>query len=379
MISKRFILVFSVCLWLFCTHGAHAGDLTASPATDSTKDNPEQLSDWESFKPPATKFDWIQLKTDEWLKGEIKGLYNEKLSFKSKKLKSLEFDWKDIKYLKTHIPFTARIEDHGSVFGYFEITADKIIVTNGDDVREFNRRLLISLVRGGEKEIDYWNAKLTFGLNIRGGNTEQVEYNAKATIKRETPLTRFLINYIGNISLTSNVETANSQRVDFSHDIFRTTRFFIRPLSGEYFRDPFQNIERRVTLGAGLGYAPINTSETEWIIFGGPAYQFTQFISVEAGKDRTQDTPAMVIGTYYETEFTNWLDYYFTYNITWGNQKSGGYTHHTVNTIEVDLTNRFELDISLIWDHINSPTRGNDGILPKKDDYRLMIGITFDF
>ncbi|NIN36072.1 MAG: DUF481 domain-containing protein [Gammaproteobacteria bacterium] len=379
MVSKRFILIFSVYTWLFSTHGANAGGPTASPATESTKDKPEQLSTWESSKPPATKFDWIQLKSGEWLKGEIKGLYNDKLTFDSKKLKLLEFDWNDIKYLKTHIPFTAFVENHGTVYGYFEITSDKLIVTNGNQVREFNRRLLVSLARGGDKEIDNWSAKLTLGLNVRGGNTDQVEYNAKAAIKRETSLTRFIMNYIGNISLTSNVETANSHRVDFSHDIFRTTRFFIRPLFGEYFRDPFQNIDYKITLGAGLGYSLIKTSKTDWIIAGGPAYQVTRFISVEAGKDERETTPAMVIGQYYETELTNWLDYYFTYNITWGDQKSGGYTHHIVNTLEVDLTKRLELDVSFIWDRVDSPTRQDDGIIPKNDDYRFLVGITLDF
>jgi hypothetical protein len=377
--SNRSIHIFSVWLWLFYSFSASAGEAADGITSDSTPDNPEALLTWESLKPSATDFDWVQLTSGEWLKGEIDDLYNDQLSIDSEELDLLVIDWEDVKYLKTHIPFTALVEGHGTVYGYFEITSDKLIVTNGEQVREFNRGLVISFISGGEKAKDYWSAKLTLGLNLRSGNTDQVEYNAKANVKRETSLTRFIMDYIGNISLTSGDETANSHRLDLSHDIFRTRRFFIRPVFAEYFRDPFQNIEYKITAGAGIGYTLIDTSKMEWLVVAGPAYQVTQFTSVQAGEDDKETTPAMVIGTDYDVELTKWVDYIFNYNLIWANEESGGYTHHMVNTIEIELTNRLDLDVSFIWDRINNPTREDDGTIPEKDDYRLLVGITFDF
>jgi hypothetical protein len=39
----------------------------------------------------------------------------------------------------------------------------------------------------------------------------------------------------------------------------------------------------------------------------------------------------------------------------------------------------FDLDISFIWDRIGKPQQRADGSTPEKDDYRLMIGLGYEF
>ena len=367
------------CLCLF--HGADilAAESPAESNSGASEGYSENVFTWESSKPTATDFDWVQLTSGEWLKGEIKGLYKDSLEFDSDKLDLLTLDWEDVKYVETHIPGAAYIEGVGRVYGFFEIDQKKIKVINGDSIQEFDRSRVVNFITGGEQESDYWSAKLTLGLNVRSGNTDQVDYNAKLNVRRQTSFSRLIVDYIGNISQTSDIETSNNHRLTGTHDIYKTRRFFWRPIFGEYFRDPFQNIDARITVGAGLGYTLVDTKRVEWDVAGGPAYQETRFVSVQAGENLKETTLAAVVGTHYEVEATNKVDFIFDYNITWGNEESGGYTHHMVATFENEITGSFDLDISLVWDHINNPTAGDDGVIPLQDDYRLTLGISYEY
>jgi putative salt-induced outer membrane protein YdiY len=367
------------CLLFFIGSTGAQESVINIPVENADKEYMENTFKWETSKPTAIDFDWVQLVSGEWLKGEIKGLYKDKLEFDSDKLDLLTLDWEDVKHVETHIPGSAHIEDHGRVYGFFEINQKKIIVTNGDDVKEYDRSRLVSFITGGEEEMDYWSAKITLGLIVRSGNTDQVDYNAKANIRRQTSFSRFILDYIGNISNTKDVETINNHRVTATSDRFKTRQFFWRPIFGEYYSDKFSNIDSRITVGTGLGYTIIDTSRTDWDVAGGPGYQQTRFISVLPGENIKESTPALVVGTTYDFEVTKKIDFLFDYNITWVNSSSGGYTHHMVTTLESEITGSFDFDISFVWDHISEPTAADDGTVPLSDDYRTTLGISYEF
>ena len=373
------IALFIFSLYLLPVYSVRAEDTPPDNSDKATEEYTENIFTWEKSKPMVTDFDWVQLVSGEWLKGEIKGLYKDSLEFDSDKLDLLTLDWEDVKYVETHIPGAAYIEYYGRVYGYFVIDQNKIKVINGDNVQEFDRSRLVNFITGGEQEKDYWSAKLTLGLNIRSGNTDQVDYNAKANVRRQTSFSRFILDYIGNISQTSDIETSNNHRLSGTHDIYKTRRFFWRPIFGEYFRDPFQNIDSKITVGLGLGYTLVDTKRVEWDVAGGPGYMETRFVTVEAGENIKETTAVVVVGTHYEVEATSKIDFIYDYNITWGNTESGGYTHHMVATFENEITGSFDLDISVVWDHISNPTAGDDGVIPFEDDYRLTLGISYEY
>jgi putative salt-induced outer membrane protein YdiY len=382
MHSISFLQISFACICLLVISGTQAAETAAdtevSPV-NSTQALDRDVFRWETSTPTATDFDWVQLVSGEWLKGEIKGLFDDSLEFDSDKLDLLTLDWEDVRYVETHIPGSAYIEDHGTVYGYFQINQNKIIVTNGGEPKEYDRSRLVSFITGGEEESDYWSAKITFGLIVRSGNTDQVDYNAKANIRRTTSFSRFNLDYVGNISNTQDIETINNHRVTANADRFMTRNFFWRPIFGEYYRDPFSNIDSRITVGAGAGYTIIDTSRTNWNVTGGPGYQATRFISVQEGEDIKETTPAMVVTTDYDIEINKKIDFIYSYNITWVNNASGGYTHHMVTTFESEITGSFDLDVSFIWDHISKPTAADDGTVPLPDDYRLTVGISYDY
>jgi hypothetical protein len=95
---------------------ARAADTTAQDVVEETKPSPDGAADaldkgplqaskerskWDNFVPPRDeKYDWIQLKSGEWLKGNLNVLYNFSLEFDSDELGLLTLDLDDIKQIR---------------------------------------------------------------------------------------------------------------------------------------------------------------------------------------------------------------------------------------------------------------------------------------
>jgi len=334
---------------------------------------------WEQLTPSASHFDWIQLTSDEWLKGDLEAMYDGKLEFDSDELDFQEFDWEDVRQVIGHRIHSVNIEGYGIFSGVLRINEDKVIVRVGEEQREFERNRLISIAYGSPKESNYWSGKVSLGLNISKGNSEQEDSSASVNIQRRTSRTRLTLNYLGTFSQTRGIQTANNHRGDGNYDIFKSRKYFLRPVFGEYFRDPFSNIAHRYTLGAGIGYHIIDTSKTEWDVTGGPAYQGTEFVSVEQGQNSDEGTPALVVDSSFDIELNKRIDFIWGYRFQLGNNSSGGYTHHFVTTLESELSKVLDLDISFVWDRIQYPTADEFGNVPEQDDYMISVALGIDF
>jgi hypothetical protein len=60
-----------------------------------------QADDWQPPVPMPDKFDWMQLTSGEWLKGEFKVLYEKTVEFDSDKLGLLEIDLQDVAAIRS--------------------------------------------------------------------------------------------------------------------------------------------------------------------------------------------------------------------------------------------------------------------------------------
>jgi len=336
------------------------------------------------WAPSATEFDWVQLTSGEWLKGEIKSMYNETLEFESDKLDLLEIEMEDVKFLKSFENTNVNIENVGPVTGVLNISEEKVTITNGNSVQEYDIIELISFTPGGEREIDFWSVKLSLGLNLRTGNTEQVDFTSQFSAKRRTAKSRFVTDYIGNISQTDAVtgvveETANNHRVNTNLDIYATRYFFYTPVFAEYFRDPFQNIDQRTTFGVGIGYTVLDADWIEWNFSGGPSAVTTRYLSVLSGEDIEVSSGSFALGTNIDAEISSRLDFIFKYNIQLSEEESGGYTHHMIATFESELTDKLDIDISAVWDRIVHPAIDDTNEEPDQNDFRFLLGIGYTY
>ena len=349
-------------------------------ATETSTSDKEEVK----WTPTATEFDWVQLTSGEWLKGEIKSMYSEDLEFDSDKLGLLSIDMDDVRYLQSFQALLVNIENNGEVKGVLKIAESEVTLTDENQKKIFNTIELVSFAPGGETEADLWWVKFTLGFDIKDGNTSQVDFSSKLSAKRRTGKSRFIVDYIGNISKTDAVsgklvETINNHRVNFNLDKYVTRYFFYTPVFGEYFTDTFQNIDKRFTLGIGLGYTLINSDKTDWNISGGPSILSTKYTSVQAGDNQTIDSASLSLSTDYEAEISSKIDFIFKYKIQLAKKESGGYSHHLIATLENELINDFDLDISIVWDRTNDPTIDKDQITPEKDDFRFILGISYTY
>jgi len=355
------------------------GQETKDSSGKETREDTEENQAWLPPTPKPEKFDWIQLKSGEWLKGELKVLYDKKLEFDSDELDLLEFDFEDVKQILGHSIFSVRFEGPFTVIGYIQVTETKVYVTLGEDKQEYDRNKLIAIAYGEPKESNYWSGRLSIGLDLTSGNTDQTQYSAQGTVMRRTSASRFILDYFGNFTRTQNIETVNNHRLDGFVDLFKTRKYFLRPVFAGFFRDPITNIQRRVTLGTGIGYHIIDTSKTTWDITGGPAYQNTEFISVEAGEAPNESTLALTIANLFKTELSKRLDLKARYDFQIVNQQSGSYIHHFITTFETEITKWLDFDISFVWDRTQDPTPRADGSIPDQDDYQMIFALGVDF
>lgn len=338
----------------------------------------EGEKDWQPPPPMPEKFDWIMLKSGEWLKGKITAMYDEKFEFDSAELDDLTLDWADVKEVRSAGIMQIGFERAVVASGQLLIEGDTVRVM-GEEDQTFPRSNVLTITAGAPKEINNWSGKITVGANIREGNTEQTEFSSQATVKRRTPKSRITFDYLGNFNRTFGEVVADNQRVSAGWNRYLSKRFFWTPVYGEYYSDPFQNIGGRWTLGMGAGYKLIDTPKIDWEVNGGLAYQTTQFDGILEGEPDSADTPAVVFGTTYDHKITKGIDVLFDYRFFIVNEESGTYTHHLLTGLEFEITTLLDFDITLVWDRIQDPRENPDGTFPKQDDFRLTFGLGIDF
>ncbi len=343
-------------------------------------------SAWEKFAPPPDeKFDWIQIVSGEWLKGEFKVLYDFEVEFDSDELDLLTFDLDDVIQLRTHKSQSLLIEDPALsddpfvVEGFVNMIKDSVIVTAGEESAEFRRDQVVSIAQADKRQVDLWTGNITMGLNIRGGNTDTIDWNLQALAKRRTALSRVVLDYIGNYSEAERIETSNNHRLSGYRDVFKSRKFFWRQISAEYFSDPFKNIDNQFSLSTSAGYHIIHTSKTEWDVNAGIGARYSKFVSVEQGQNIDNTSPAVGAGTMYDTELSSWMDFLVDYSFQLLNKDSGTYNHHFITTLSTDLTGDIDLDISFVWDRTRDPQPDSDGVVPEQDDYQMIIGFSIDY
>ena len=331
--------------------------------------------------PPDGKdgFDWIELKSGEWLKGKIKSLQDEKLEFDSEEMDVHTFDWKDIRTVRSPRLNSVRIENVKPVEGSLLVTTNEVQVMGADGTNTYPRAELLAIAPTGNREVDKWSANVSAGVSFRAGNTREVEVNTQATVQRRTPDTRLSLEYFGNYGKINGNETEQNHNFVGQFDYFLSRRLYARLPDIQYFRDPLQNIDHRLTVGGGVGYDLVKTARTEWNATIGPAWQRNWFHSVEEGVDPSPQSLALVLATRLDVELTKRLDFIFEYRGQITSAETGNNTHRAVSTLEFEIHKRLKLDVSFVWNRITSPKTEAGGETPTPDDFQLITSFGFNF
>jgi preprotein translocase subunit YajC len=340
----------------------------------------EQNKTWEELEPKLNGFDWVQTTSGEWLKGEIKSIYRETLTFDSDNLGIVTIDFDDIAKLLSREPMEVSLEDGRTLHGMATIENGKLVISGKEGKNTVKADEIVSMLSGSSGELDRWGIKVTLGFDIRDGNTKQYDVTSQANLVRQTTASRYNLDYIGTLTVVDyNTTTSQSTRVNSNLDLFQTKRFYWRPMFVEYFSDTYQNIRHRATYGAGAGYDVIDTSKITWSLTGGPAGQFVEYVDVEQGEEKRIVSPALMVQSRFDQEINDKVDFIWNYNFYVLNEKSGSYTHHMIATLETEFVDDFTMDLSAIWDRVEKPAKREDGTTPFKDDTRLVFSIGYSY
>ena len=332
----------------------------------------------------SNRFDWIELKSGEWLKGRIKSMQDEKLEFDSEEMDVHNFDWEDIRTVRSLRLHSVRFDTGEPIQGSLLITTNEVQVMSDTATNSFPRDELVAITPTGRREIDKWSAHVSAGMSFRSGNTKEVEYNTRATLQRRTPSTRLLLDYTGNfgeytIGTNQTVTTEDNQRGYAQFDYFLSRRLFVRVPTVEYYKDPLQNLDHRLTLGGGVGYDLIHNRRAEWNVTLGAAWQRNWYSSVGTNQNPIADSAALTLDSRLDLDITDRVNFVLQYRGQFSGRETGNNTHHAVATLEFKIHKRLDLDVSFTWDRVANPETDASGHTPSKDDFRLNLGLGIDF
>lgn len=323
-------------------------------------------------------WDWIQVNTREWLKGRIKSMEHGQMVFDSDKVGILNLDWEDIRVLRSARSMAVFYNESSLVLGRLTTEGNNVVVHSANGDVRIAMENIVSLAAGTPVEIDYWSANISLGMNIRSGNTDQADFNSTADVQRRTARTNLKLGYRGNYSSTDDVLDSNDHRANLSYDILFNRYWYARPLSVEYYRDPFQNVDSQWTFGLAIGYFILDSAKQRWSINAGPGYQMTEFVEAPAGNSLKENTPAFILGTNYVQEINSDVDFTATYKVTYTSEDAGRLERNATANLDVDLTSRFDLTLGITWDHIAEPQADAQGVVPDQDDLRMTVGLKYE-
>ncbi|RMA82595.1 DUF481 domain-containing protein [Umboniibacter marinipuniceus] len=329
-------------------------------------------------------WDWIKLTSDEWLKGDFIAMYKEVLEFDSDNLGVVEIDWEDVAELHTKGYQSVRIDDNRIITGLITFKDGELTITAAGLTTTIANDKLVSLAPAQGDRRGYWDAKITLGLDTQSGNTIQYSRTVTATVKRRTASSRVQLDYNLNYSESTDRDSgdetviADSVRFKAIADYYLDQRWFVRFADYEYFDDRFQNIAKRSTFGVKAGYTAIDTSTVDLEFSAGPGYQATEYVTVQPGENKENESKVFSMETAWEWEFIKDFTYILKYSYTNVNASLGESLQHLETGFEIEPIDDFTVNFTYYVDRTGEPIPLEDGSLPEQDDTRFVVSIGYE-
>ena len=87
----------------------------------------------------------------------------------------------------------------------------------------------------------------------------------------------------------------------------------------------------------------------------------------------------MVLSTVLDADLTSDVELESQYRVSIVATDLDKTHHHFELELSNDIWGPVELDVTFIFDRIEKPVADDDGVTPKSDDFRLMMGFSADF
>ena len=324
-------------------------------------------------------FDWVQMSSGEWIKGNIERMRDDNMEFDSDDLDMLYLDFGDVVIVHSPQVNTYVFDERISAPGPAVITEELVIVQTEEGTKTFSRDLLESIVEG-ERERDWWSMKLRFGLTLNRGNTDQLTYDIDFNVKREDRLTLLDLNYNATFGQTDGTQNVNRHLGEGLFQVFLGSRWWVTPAFGQLLNDRFANTKLRATPAAGAGVHIIDEANVTWDFQTGMGYQFLRYEAPEAGVENPQHDGFIPLKMDWDFDITGDIDLTLSWltNLVF---TTIGNTNHTGKAdLAIEITSVLDLDIAFLFLRTEDPAQPADPTLPRieKNDYQLVVGISLE-
>ncbi len=321
--------------------------------------------------------DTIHLKNGDRLTGKIVNLTDGKLVLNSDLAGKVTVDITNIQTLSSDTPIEVHLKDgtvinqkvSSSTPGKFAIEADQNLQAQPLNIDTINS------INPPEKPKPKWTGNLSAGYTSTHGNTQTDNITAsvnarKRTEKDRTQLSADYAKSRQKSDITGKKETTEDWwKSRAKYDYFFTKKMF-GYLDGRYEKDSIADLDRRMIIGAGVGYQWIESDDMNFSTEGGLASLYEKFdnqtdsnseISLQLGyhfdKKLTKTIKFINDLTYYPS-LEQFKDYYLT----------------TTAEVRANFTERFFTNFKTIFSYDDSPAIGRQGT-----DVKYIWGIGWEF
>ncbi|MEQ8263522.1 DUF481 domain-containing protein [Pseudohaliea sp.] len=208
------------------------------------------------------KTDTLVLYNGDRLTGEIQALRGGLVSFGTDAMGTVEVEWKEVASVESRYYYEIRLASGERFYGAVGPGEQPGAITlrEGSDNRSIAWDELVEL-RPIEKEaldrLDIYTS-LNFAYT-RASNVSTSELKADISYEDERSLNRLTAR---NTVTTTQEETSSSQRLNLSRQLWTDRATYFRLLSGSFESNDELGLDRRFTIGAGIGRYFIDTQRS---------------------------------------------------------------------------------------------------------------------
>jgi hypothetical protein len=244
----------------------------------------------------APKTDIVILKNGDHLTGEVKGLEQGKLTFKTDAAGTLSIEWDKVASLESQQFLQIELASGLRYFGQAPAAPDPqtLRIVAGEDAKGWNLKMA-SVVRIDPIEKNFLkrlDGYLTAGYNYTKSNDLQT-FTFTGGLNARTTTHQWSLD--GSSTQTSQQSNPDSSRwnLSASYRHFLADRWFLQGFGGFEGNDEL-GLDLRSTVGGAYGRYLAQTNHQEWAVYLGLAYTREQFV----GRDQADGLEA-VLGTGY--------------------------------------------------------------------------------
>ena len=199
--------------------------------------------------------DEISLKNGDRITGEVVGMQDNKLIFKTAYAGEITIVWEDVQRVKTDRPIKVVLKDETSLEGIGESVESAKMKLDSDKIEEpvsFNLSDVKTINPAPKKPV-HLTARANVGLSNQRGNTDTDNYYLDGEFVARTEKNRYTVTGRYNEERSDGVQTAKSALGYGKYDHYLSEKWFL--FANTLFEhDEFKDLNLRSTIGASPGY-----------------------------------------------------------------------------------------------------------------------------